>query len=93
MLRILPLSDIEANSNPFNADHFHTGQDVKSNGMVIYDSTKVDYIILVDTATGQRYKVNFNMNSDRAESNMDMLGAVNGCFTDNSSQGSGTLIP
>lgn len=62
--------------------------------MIILDSTKVPYIIVIDTATGERYKIKFTPWEDRAEFNMDILGAHNGCFTDNTViENSEVIIP
>jgi hypothetical protein len=84
MLKISKLQPIPANENPFLHDHYHIGQDITSNSMVIVDSNKVEYLILIDTATGERHKINFKPEPDRAQFHMDILGARNGCLADNS---------
>ena len=92
MLRINKMESLPVNSNPFLYDHFHTGTDITERGMVIVNSTKVPYVILFDTATGERYKINFSFDPDRSKFDMDLLGAHNGCLLDNSVQGQETVI-
>lgn len=65
-----PMTSIEPNSNPFNADLFHMGTHielcvlgpkneklVKRNITVMFNSADPDYLILVDEITGQRMHI------------------------------------
>lgn len=77
-MKISKMSDIPANSNPFNHDFFHTGVDIRQSGMVVYNSEKVDYLILVDTATGKRRKISVSDKEDRVDFEISILNAREG---------------
>lgn len=59
-MKIEPLASIPAGSNPFLHDLYNMGTRVAKNLMVMHsthDSQDATYIILVNTTTGERFRV------------------------------------
>jgi hypothetical protein len=61
-MRIVSLDGIPPNSNPFDHDMYNMGTRIASNVMVMHEThptQKAKYIIIVNTETGERLKVEF----------------------------------
>lgn len=61
-MKITDLDPIPANSNPFKHDFYHMGTTIGTNCMIMFEHAsdeKQDYIIIIDTTTGEKKKITF----------------------------------
>lgn len=62
MIKMQRLQDFPAETNPFHHDHYHMGTAMGTNVMVMmpnHADQHCDYIIVINTATGERVIVHF----------------------------------
>lgn len=56
------LDSFPPNSNPFHHDAYHMGTQIGSNCTIMHpnhSNKECDYIIVINTKTGERLKINF----------------------------------
>lgn len=67
---LVPMDPIPVGSNPFSADLYHMGCNVSGSWMAMFDQhagseyPDPSYIIMVNTKTGQRFKMVFKFDKD-----------------------------
>ena len=61
-MKIIELAGFPPNSNPFHHDAFNMGTRIASNVIVMHSThshEKAEYLIIVNTETGERTKITF----------------------------------
>lgn len=72
------MSPIPAGSNPFHHDLFHMGMYIGDNLCIMYSSHSInDYIIVINTQTGERTKLILNAETaDKASNFADVMNMI-----------------